>query len=249
MHTPDRVLVEIVVAAPIDAVWRALRDPSQIRRWFGWDYAGLVDEVDLFFVTGVRADDAGYVLHFEGMPDRFALEAAGSHTIVRLIRAATTDDVSWQGIYDDLIEGWLTFVQQLRFVLERHPADQRRALFLNGRAQKPGDLLPAEALGLGAAVVVPIGQRYKVATAMGDVLEGTIWFRTVYQLGVTVDAYGDGLIIINTRPKTAKSAHGGGTVVITTYGLNDVVFAQLRERWTRWWTSQYEVIEVQPELT
>ena len=47
MVEPDRVLVEILVAAHIDDVWRALRDPVQITRWFGWDYAGLSEEVQM----------------------------------------------------------------------------------------------------------------------------------------------------------------------------------------------------------
>lgn len=37
-----------------------------------------------------------------------------------------------------------------------------------------------------------------------------MWFRSAYQLGLTVDGYGDGLLIAIARPKTAKSAHGGG---------------------------------------
>jgi hypothetical protein len=80
---------------------------------------------------------------------------------------------------------------------------------------------------------------------MGDTLEGQIWVRSPYQLGLTVDGYGDGLIIIGTRPTTGKSPHGGGNAVITTYGLDDRTFAALRDRWIAWWGNQYEVIEVQ----
>ena len=65
------------------------------------------------------------------------------------------------------------------------------------------------------------------------------------RLGLTVDGYGDGLMIIGTRPTTAKSPHGGGNVVITTYGLDDAKFAALRDRWTAWWSNRYEVIAVQ----
>ena len=123
MKEPDRVLVEILVAAPIDTVWRALRDPAELRRWFGWEYAGLAEEVDLIFGPETVASDADHTLRFGdymGMSDRYTLEAHGNHTIVRLIRSAPVTDPSWKGIYDDVGEGWLTFTEQLRFVLERH---------------------------------------------------------------------------------------------------------------------------------
>ena len=94
-------------------------------------------------------------------------------------------------------------------------------------------------------IAVPAGQRYGTKTTFGEAIEGEIWFRSPYQLGLTVDGYGDGLIIIGTRPTTGKSPHGGGNVVITTYGLDDASFSGLRERWIAWWGSQYEVIEVQ----
>ena len=50
MSESDRVLIEVVVAAPIEIVREALRDPAEIRRWFGWDYAGLDEEIALIFV-------------------------------------------------------------------------------------------------------------------------------------------------------------------------------------------------------
>ena len=91
---------------------------------------------------------------------------------------------------------------------------------------------------------MPVGERYAITTAFGEGLEGTVWFRTAYQMGITVDAFGDGLLIPNDRPQTGKSLHGGGNVVITTYGLSDRAFADLQERWRRWWTATYEVIEM-----
>ena len=38
---------------------------------------------------------------------------------MRVTRAAPAG--SWDGVYDEVNEGWLTFVQQLRFYLERNP--------------------------------------------------------------------------------------------------------------------------------
>ena len=48
---PPRVVVDVTIAAPIERVWQALRDPALVAQWFGWDYDKLVDEA---FVTDPR---------------------------------------------------------------------------------------------------------------------------------------------------------------------------------------------------
>ena len=245
MSQPDRVLVEILVAAPIETVWKAVKDPVEAQRWFGWDYPNLAaDLVEMW--KDAHTDEARRVIWSDNMPDRFTFEALGSHTVVRIVRSAPAADVSWSGIYDDTLEGWLTFMQQLKFALERHQGENRRTLYLNGRAAKSGTPHPIDALGLSNLWVVPTGERYTVDVVTGDRLEGTVFFRGANQLGLTVDGFGDGLIIASVRPKTAKSAHGGGTVLITTYGLTDAALQQIRDRWSQWWTATYEVIEIRP---
>lgn len=240
----DRVLVEILVAAPIDIVRKAISQPPEIARWFGWNYPNLLADIEMMW-TGHVIDSAGRELSSPDMPDRFTLEPLGDQTIVRVIRSAPAAD-GWSGIYDDMVEGWITFFQQLKFVLERHRGEDRRTLYLNGRAKDAGTPNPIDALGLSQLWVVPNGERYQVRAATGDTLEGTIHYRTPYQLGLTVSGWGDGLLIANVRPKTAKSAHGGGTLLLSTYGASDKTFADLRERWAAWWTKTYEVIEIQP---
>lgn len=242
----ERVLVEILVAAPIDTVWKALRDPVQIQRWFGWDYPDLAAEVEMIFLKNVIADDQARTLVSEGMPDRFTLEAVGDQTIVRVIRSAPVTDEAWTGIYSDVMEGWLTFLQELKFVLERHPGADRRTVYFNGRAPAATTPLPAEALGLASLSIVPVGARYSVTAATGETLEGLVQYRSPYQLGLTVDGYGDGLLIVGARPRTAKSPHGGGSAIVVTYGLDDAGYAEVGQRWARWWRATYEVIDVQP---
>jgi hypothetical protein len=125
----DPVILEVVVAAPADAVWRALREPAEIRRWFGWEYddqGGLEEEIRQIFVEGATADDEARVLDTGG--GVIGLEDLGDRTVVRITRAAPAGRDGWDGIYDEVNEGWLTFVQQLRFYLERHPGKERSTI-------------------------------------------------------------------------------------------------------------------------
>jgi hypothetical protein len=121
----DPVIVEVVIAAPVETVWRALRDPAEIRNWFGWDYEGLEEEIRFIFLEAAKADDDARVLD-GGSEGVIALEDRGGETVVRVTRAAPAG--SWEGVYDEVNEGWLTFFQQLRFYLERHPGRERRTV-------------------------------------------------------------------------------------------------------------------------
>ena len=53
---------------------------------------------------------------------------------MRVTRAAPAG--SWDGVYDEVNEGWLTFFQQLRFYLERHPGQERRTLHVEAGGEE-----------------------------------------------------------------------------------------------------------------
>jgi len=58
MNPARALVVELVVAAPIDVVWNALRDRVAIAQWFGWNHADLPAEVEfIFFDADAKADD------------------------------------------------------------------------------------------------------------------------------------------------------------------------------------------------
>jgi hypothetical protein len=249
--TIDRVLVEVVVAAPIETIWKALRDKDEIRRWFGWEYAGFEDELNWIVSKGQAVLEEGRVIRIPSMNDFFVLEPRDDgYTVLRVIRSAPAegpDGKGWAGIYDDTVEGWTEFLQALRLMLERHPGEERRTLYFSGRSRTADTPKPPEAVGLEAIAAVPAGGRYSVALATGETISGEVWYRSENQVGLTVDGYGNGLLVVARRPVTAKSPHGGGHALISTYGLSDAALADVRAKWTEWLRANYEVIEIQPE--
>ena len=237
-HANARVIAEVAIAAPVERVWEALRDPRQVRRWFGWDYEGIEAEIDEIFGERATADDDEHELRFAD-GDRYRLRPLQGGTLVQVTRAALGDGPGPDGGYDEIDEGWLTFTQQLRFLLERHDGQDRRTLFLDGAARSPAAFPPADALGIDALASVLPGDLYRTATALGEELGGEVWFRSDNQLGVTVDGWGDALLILLAVPPGARSEHGGAQLVVTTYGLPGVAFLELRERWEAWWSQRY----------
>ena len=121
---PERaVAVETTIAAPFATVWNALRDPAAIRRWHGWEY-------DERGGSTARSRSSTSRPPWPTRPparsrsrdgSRFELEDRGAETVVRVTMPAPAADASWDEFYDDVREGWTSFVQQLRFALERAP--------------------------------------------------------------------------------------------------------------------------------
>jgi uncharacterized protein YndB with AHSA1/START domain len=221
MSDTNRVVVEVAIAVPVDVVWQALRHPAEVRRWFGWDYDGLDEEIEQIFVSEPSVCEAERTL---GWPSghRFTLEADGDQTVVRVT-----------GVEDEIGDGWRIFVQQLRFALARHRGEDRRTVYL----ARPGDAgapLPADVLGLAAVGSIPPGGRYEVRLATGDDIAGEVWFRSVRQVGLTVDGYGDGLLVADPR-----------RVIVTTYGLDDATFGRIRDRWAEWWRARLADVTVE----
>ena len=51
--TTPRVVVDVTIAAPIERVWQALRDPALLAQWFGWDYDKLAAEIEMIFMLSL----------------------------------------------------------------------------------------------------------------------------------------------------------------------------------------------------
>lgn len=225
MTTPR---IEVTVAAPVDAVWEALRDKEKIRHWHGWEFDGLDAEIDLIYFTAYTEDSEARTLAVQG-GDRFELAPVEGGTRITLTRAPHGDDPEWDAYYDDVTEGWITFVHQLKFALERHPGEPRRTLFYSGT----GD--PIDELGLTGPAA---GSPYK-ADLCGQPASGVVWFRSDPQLGLTVDGWGDGLLILSHLPPSESKPEGAALAVLTLYGADEATYDAVNERWHPWWAKHH----------
>ncbi|TDD63846.1 SRPBCC domain-containing protein [Jiangella aurantiaca] len=231
----DTPRIEVTIAAPIDDVWRALREKDRIRHWHGWDTPGLDDEIDLIYFQSFTEDAQARTLGVqEG--DQIVLEPDGDATRVTLTRAPRGVSPEWDAYYDDITEGWTTFLQQLRFYLERQPDAPRRTAFFAGTTAGAQPLL-AE-LGLGDVATRPVGSAYR-ATLAGEEVTGEVWFRSEHQLGLTADAWGEGLLVIAFVPPGEEKPDGSAMAVLSTFGLDDAAYAELNDRWAAWWSPRY----------
>lgn len=233
--TGDSHVASVVLPLTIRECWPYLRDPALIAEWHGWEYDGLADEITEIFVDGARVSEDHRSINLGS--HLFNLSESDGTTRLEVHRAPLTEDSEWAPYLADIDEGWTTFVQQLRFKLERHRDDGRRTLFFSGPPQDP-TISPVQWLGLGQVGLQEMGAPYGATVGPGDALTGTVRFTSANQVGVTVDDWGDGLLVAANGP-AGGPPYTKGEAILTTYGLDDEQVAELAARWSTWWGSHY----------
>lgn len=229
-------VIEVTVAAPIEAVWSALRRPEEIRRWHGWLAAELDEEITFIYQTHARESATEpFVLELAGAGpedfetgDRFELTQTGDGTTVRLVRGPRPpEDSEWAAYYDDVTEGWTSFVHQLRFALERQPGRERRTVFVSASTRAE----PAVRSALGLESAAP-GERIGPIPLGRSNHDGEIWFVSEQQVGVVLQDLGPGLLV-------AADNNGKEMLIVSTYGLTDDGFDSVTGDVEGFWRAQH----------
>ena len=173
---------------------------------------------------------------FVGVNDRYEVEATGETTsLVRVVRSAPVDD--WFDVFDGMIEGWISFTQQRAFAFACHPGQPRLTIFLSGPPRT--DQLGRSLLGLDAAPAP--GEPWSMPLDPDGDAPSQVWFVARHQIGVTVDAWRDGLLVVlDSPPKEDKRSRGSTILTLTIYGLSDSAFADLEARWKAWWDARFD---------
>ena len=201
--------IETLINAPLETVWRALTEPDRARDWFGWDHDGLEAEIRYILVDHAELFPPERIGLAVGQ--EIQLVADGDHrTVVRAVLPGSLDDAEWEDLYDAIEEGWRTFLEQLRFLLERQPGGGRRTVYLSGSATGKEVLAAVEALG------------------------GTeVWHESRYQKMIV--APDGGLVGVGAQQPLDAAEAGPVSVTVGSYGLDDAGFDELRERWAERW--------------
>ena len=225
MGIEDGFTIEVGVSAPRDVALRALTEPAEIARWFGWDYEGIEAEIRQIFVDDAKPAESGDI--DLGWGQTVTVEAGGPEdrpiTLVRITKPGPRAGAAQEDEYDEIIRGWHGFFLQLRHYLDRHPGEDRRTLFLDGTAS-------------------PVG----VLAALDRAVPGTDWLRIRHQRVTAVEAFGGGLVAVLSEQPLDATGTGKVQVTITTHGLDDDQFAVLHQQWAMWWRTLSDMGTVTP---
>ncbi|AFM14153.1 hypothetical protein Turpa_3516 [Turneriella parva DSM 21527] len=187
-NTPQ---LTITINAVIDAVWHALRHKEKLMQWHGWATPSLEDEINTIYFTDVKeeTDDVQkYKLVVNG-GDTFILKSDQDATNLTLVRAGLSGNIEWDAYYGNITEGWVSFIEQLRFLLEHSPKIPRKTTFNKKK------LVREEIISQLNLSDLTEGTKFK-GQLEGEMLSGEVWFNTLNQLGLVVNDWGPGLSII-----------------------------------------------------
>src|SRR6476661_10319928 len=226
--------LSVVINSDAPQVWTMLREPAKVAQWHGWETDELAEEINQIYFGKDVVEAPDHTSLTANGGDVFDLKPVSGGTQVSITRAALDHNSEWAAWDEDITQGWLTFLQQLRFALERHPHAKRHTLFLHLTDGKGSAI---EKLGL-ADLPAP-GEPYQVTLDTGEDISGKVWYRTSHQVGVTVHSYaehGEGLLVVADHPaiKDVRAEGDGSLVIASTYDLGAGAFDAIRQSWESW---------------
>jgi hypothetical protein len=230
--------LSVVINSDAQQVWTMLREPSLLAQWHGWDADTLKDEINqIYFADNVVEAPDHTSLTVSG-GDVFELKPVPTGTEVRVTRSGVDHNSEWAAWDEDITQGWLTFLHQMRFALERHPHHgHRRTMFFQAAGK---DSMIGR---LGLSDLPKPGEDYSLTLDTGEEISGRVWYKTNHQVGLTVRSYaehGDGLLIVADQPPVEEVRPDGGCmVIVSTYDLGAHDFEAIRNRWDKWREEKY----------
>jgi hypothetical protein len=230
--------LSVVINSDAQQVWTMLREPSKVAEWHGWQADDQAAEINEIYFSPNVVEGADHTSLVVDGGDVFTLKPVPTGTEVSVTRAAVDHNSEWAAWDEDITQGWLTFLQQLRFALERHPHGRRRTIFFSVPGTE-GSAIEK----LGVSDVPSPGEPYSLTLATGEEITGKVWFRSNHQVGLTVHGYaehGEGLVIVADQPSIPDiRPDGGSLVIVSTYDLGAHRLEEVRKYWDKWRAENY----------
>jgi uncharacterized protein YndB with AHSA1/START domain len=190
------------IAAPADAVWKAITEGEELTRWFCQQASSEPDlggEQHIDWGGGARATQAIVVWElnshlrteavspkregssdFEPYATDWYLEHEGGITRIRMVVSGFGEGADWDHEYDGTYHGWDLFHKTLKHYLEHHRGEPAANVVLYAVLAVPADkawsrLMGAEGLiNKGCLDDLTIGAPFSFETRDGDIFSGIV---------------------------------------------------------------------------
>lgn len=197
---------ELEIDAPLEAVWKALTDAEEVKRWFALDarvspgvngslWWGWGEGVEWPSKIEIWEPNRHLRATYTFAPTRekgsefpsplamdFYLESRGGKTVLRVVHSGFGKGPGWDDEYDGVSRGWTVELRSLRHYLENHCGTPRAVALVRHRTDVPHAeawkrlLSPQGLLREGSLENLREGDRYSITAATGDRLEGVVQF-------------------------------------------------------------------------
>ncbi len=251
---------EIVIDAPIEAVWKAITDAEELTRWFveaatvepgvggkiwiswgggeegesrieAWEPNRRLRLALKPFDMGAAKSDAQTAI-----VDEYTLEQRDGKTVLRFVSSGIPDAAEWDGFYDGTNTGWDSFFRTMRHYLEHHAGQPRTTIKIVGKLAGSLEETWARLTGPAGFNVEPVaGAAFAVPAGAGPDLHGRVVdAKAPTALELSIDELGNALLW------HSMSCGGSGQFVyslLSLYGKNDAEVEAIRSQWLTWMTN------------
>lgn len=210
MADEKKAVAEVTIDADAEAVWRALSEGEEIKRWFCVDARvkpGAGGSVWMSFGEGMDWETPitiwepnRHMRTADPAPNTIAvdyfIESLGGETVLRIVHSGFAAD-AWDDELDTLNAGWRTFAHNLKHYLERHRGQPRTlAYFRHPVVKAPrSEVFPRMLEALGVPLVGE-GERFT-----GPLFEGIARVaKSPINLSGPLTNHGDGFVMIEIEP-------------------------------------------------
>lgn len=210
------------VDAPI-TIWepgRRLRTANQREKpWFGGEEKG-----------GAPADAREIAV------DYFVEPRAGGACVLRLVHSGFGPGKGWDDEFDSISRGWKFELRSLRHYLARHFGQERRAVFMFRSSPLPAERAWGVLVGPTGLIRdarlddLKEGDRYRIQTETGDVLEGRVLVSVPGRsFAGTVESLDDALLRLEAERDGSGSMP---TVWLSVWGPKRSRVDELKQKWS-----------------
>jgi uncharacterized protein YndB with AHSA1/START domain len=241
---------QIEIAAPVEAVWRAITDGAELSRWFPLEARvepGTGGKISLSWgpdCEGTAPIDVWepnrrfrWMETVSGQPVaiEFTLESRGGKTIVRLVQSSFASGADWENEYFGSTNyGWGFMLVNLRHYLERHAGHARIVAWPRLRVAMAREAIYEKLVEPGGIFVdgtkdLRVGQRYSLRAATDETWTGRVEFVAAPRgFCVTVESLNDALLWLTIEGSAGKHE---AQLWFSTYGLPQERVSEIEKQW------------------
>lgn len=233
---------ELELAAPPEAVWKALTEADELVRWFAHEAAidprpggevlwrwpeitswpqrvEVVEEgrrLKTSYSSGVLQEGDRHATLFID----FTLEGHGGSTTLRLVHSGFGPEADFDGEFDGISRGWPVELQALRLYLEAHRGKERRLVKVILPVELQLDdawarLIADDCLACGPIDELATGADFAFTTAAGERFEGRTLRCNPREFSGVDHAHGDAFLRVTVERCAGKNLVW---VSLSTYG-------------------------------
>ena len=263
MAKTRKIEKKIEIAAPIEAVWKALTDAEELMRWFPLDARSTPGpKGTIWYSWGPpyegesrieiwdpprRLKLAGDWAHAEGDEARkahdaeqvamdFMLESEAGKTVLRLVHSGFNAGAEWDDEFDGTRRGWDQEFLGLKHYLEHHNGRNRKPVWARTTVEMSREEVWKRVMSASALNLDGLeqGASFDRTTSNGERLQGRVFmYNPPEDFCGVFENWNNAFFRLSVEKSSKPRPHAEPHLFLSTYGLMNFQVMSFQTNWTK----------------